>query len=355
MMKKILFIIPNLQNVGPVNMCLSLIKNLDDKFFEVYVYALGSGIHHEEFAHYANVRVFNRRNIFTLFKQLNKSNFDIIHSHCIISDLILFFSCASGVRITTIHNYPDIDSIYRRGQLIGSFLAFIQCISIKKIVKVACSDSVKKYCEIKLGMKDVYSIPNGVEQKKVSCKIINQDSLYNDQINFFYLGSLTIRKNVELVLDAFHMWSDEKNAQLHIIGTGDQEKYLREKFTNKKIIFHGLVSKPIDVIYYYDCFVSASNAEGMPLALLEAMSIGKAFICSDISPHVEVFEKTNNSGGVIFSLEDDAYSLMTAFTKYYEIKDKSKLSSLNQETYYSYYTDKKMATNYMQLYLYFFN
>lgn len=354
-MKKILFIIPDLQNVGPVNMCLSLVKNLDDNLFDISVYALGNGIRYDEFAHYANVSVFSRGNILTVFRQLRKGDFDIIHSHCIISDLVLFFSRAKGVRITTIHNYPDIDSIYRRGQWIGRFLAFLQCISIKKSIKVACSDSVKKYCEHKLGMKDVFPIPNGVEKKEPSNELIYKEDINSGTIHFFYLGSLTSRKNVELVLIAFIQWCNKKNSQLHIIGTGDQEKHLRKKFTNEKIIFHGSVSNPIDIIDSCDCFVSASNAEGMPLALLEAMSVGKAFICSDISPHVEVFEKTNQSGGIIFSLEDGVCSLIAAFTKYYEIEDKRELSFLNQEIYNNYYTDKKMATNYTQLYLSIFN
>ncbi|HHH4370546.1 TPA: hypothetical protein ACPZZ6_004041, partial [Escherichia coli] len=40
---KVLYILPDLSNAGPVNMCLSLIKGLDKKTFDINVAALGSG------------------------------------------------------------------------------------------------------------------------------------------------------------------------------------------------------------------------------------------------------------------------------------------------------------------------
>ena len=46
-----------------------------------------------------------------------------------------------------------------------------------------------------------------------------------------------------------------------------------------------MIQNPHELFVNFDCFVSASKAEGLPLALIESLSLGKAFICSDIEPH----------------------------------------------------------------------
>ncbi|WP_241655612.1 hypothetical protein, partial [Klebsiella michiganensis] len=40
---KLLYLLPDLSNAGPVNMCLSLIKGLDLNIYCVHVAALGDG------------------------------------------------------------------------------------------------------------------------------------------------------------------------------------------------------------------------------------------------------------------------------------------------------------------------
>ena len=47
-----------------------------------------------------------------------------------------------------------------------------------------------------------------------------------------------------------------------------------------------------------------SKAEGLPLALIESISLGNTFICSDIEPHREVYE-TLEEGGYLFDGSDD--------------------------------------------------
>lgn len=68
------------------------------------------------------------------------------------------------------------------------------------MVKVACSISVRDYCTNKLNFGKVIAIPNGVPPSAYSTKNVNVDS---GTINFYYLGSITARKNVEELLLAF--------------------------------------------------------------------------------------------------------------------------------------------------------
>lgn len=116
---KLLYLLPDLSNAGPVNMCLSLIKGLDLNIYCVHVAALGDGELIDEFKKYSEVIVYSRRQPVHFVRSIKKNNYDIIHSHTIIADLFSRM-LPSGIRkITTIHNYPDVDSIYRRGKIIG--------------------------------------------------------------------------------------------------------------------------------------------------------------------------------------------------------------------------------------------
>ena len=50
------------------------------------------------------------------------------------------------------------------------------------------------------------------------------------------------------------------------------------------------------------CFSIQSRRNA--LALLEALSLGKAYICSNIDPHMEVYKSDNGRSGFIYELEN---------------------------------------------------
>lgn len=344
---KVLYILPDLSNAGPVNMCLSLIKGLDKKIFDIHVAALGSGELIHQFEGFASVKIFPRSKILNFIKQIKVGNYDIIHSHTIIADLFSFTACSTAKKITTIHNYPDIDSVFRRGRIVGGGLYILQKIAIRSMVKVACSISVRDYCTNKLKFGKVIAIPNGVPPSAYSIKNVNVDS---GTINFYYLGSITARKNVEELLLAFSKWSVNKNAKLNIIGGGDLLEALSLKYNNNKIKYYGKTSEPAQTVIDFDCFVSASRAEGMPLALLEALSLGKAYICSNIDPHMEVYKSDNGRSGFIYELGNKE-ELIQSFDKYYNTPNRAMLSQNAKQCFDLYYDMSIMSEHYSKLYL----
>ncbi|HCI6538780.1 glycosyltransferase family 4 protein [Klebsiella variicola] len=343
---KVLYILPDLSNAGPVNMCLSLIKGLDKTKFDIHVAALGSGELIHQFENFSSVKIYPRTKILNFLKESKMGNYDIIHSHTIISDLFSSTLCSSAKKITTIHNYPDIDSVFRRGRIVGGGLYILQKIAISSMLKVACSISVRDYCTNKLNLRKVIAIPNGVSPSAYPIRNENVDS---GTINFYYLGSITARKNVEELLLAFSEWSINKNAKLNIIGGGDLLEALSLKYNDRKIKYYGKLSDPAQTVIDFDCFVSASRAEGMPLALLEALSLGKAYICSNIEPHVEVYKSDNGRSGFIYELGNKE-QLIQSFDKYYNTPNRAMLSQNAKQCFDLYYDMRIMSEHYSKLY-----
>ncbi|HDU3873422.1 TPA: glycosyltransferase family 4 protein [Klebsiella pneumoniae subsp. pneumoniae] len=168
--------------------------------------------------------------------------------------------------------------------------------------------------------------------------------------DFYYLGSLNNRKNVDFILQGFDLWSKGKNTRLHIIGDGENRKHLEKKFESENICFYGKINNPISKLTEFDCFVSASKAEGMPLALLESLSIGNVFICSDIDPHKEVYEKCQETCGYLFKLDDSYEDYIQKLDEYYFSIDKNKQSKIARDVFEKNYTSAIMAKAYQDLY-----
>lgn len=342
MKNKILFVVPSLKNAGPVNVCLTIIKNLPE-FYDIEVLALNEGERKSEFASRAKVTVFKRTEVLKALRFIRQGDFSVVHSHCTVSDIFNYLAFPSAPQVTTIHNYFEVDFVQTKGFVKGMLEGLVGRFMIRHFHKVACSYSVMKYCISQYAMKEVIAIPNGVEQPQRQHAVIHGNS-----VDYFYLGVLNKRKNVHQILEAFSTWCDDKQARLHIIGSGVDEKYLKEKFSNEKIVFHGSTDHPYSVYKDFDCFISASHAEGLPLALIESMASGKTFICSDIEPHKEVHDAFKGKSGFLFN--KTVSGLIDSLNEHYFFSDKESLSSNAKKNYLKNYSAKEMAIRYSDLY-----
>ena len=91
-----------------------------------------------------------------------------------------------------------------------------------------------------------------------------------------------------------------------IVGNGDLEGYLKELVAELKlqeqVIFAGYRNDIRDLLHVADGFVFPSLQEGLPVALMEAMSAGLPVVCSSIRGNVDLIE--NGVGGWIYDPRD---------------------------------------------------
>ncbi|MFQ0834066.1 glycosyltransferase family 4 protein [Citrobacter gillenii] len=286
----ILYIIPSFRKSGPVNVCLSLAKNISEND-TVSVLAFGGGDAIHDFSIYCkSVNIIPFWSIAAIYKFISNQKFDIIHSHCLLPDFLLcvmsyLMPMKKFITISTIHNYIDVDYVLSKGFFIGSLMGIMNRSSLKRLDSIiSCSKSVADYCRENYKIESS-SISNGVSS--VSDCLISKKK---EGVDFYYLGVINERKNVDFLISAFHMYKKKynNNDRLHIIGGGHGLDILQLDNDCGYIIFHGVQAKPHAIIASLDVYVSSSKAEGMPLALLESLSCGKPYICSDIPPHEEV-------------------------------------------------------------------
>lgn len=109
------------------------------------------------------------------------------------------------------------------------------------------------------------------------------------------------QKRQDLIIEAFNKLSIEHpDYQLEFYGTGEDEQRISKKAErNERIKLCGLTRDVAGVLQNATMFVLASDYEGIPNALLEAMSIGVPCVSTDCSPGGAALLIDNNVNGLL--------------------------------------------------------
>lgn len=222
-----------------------------------------------------------------------KRKADVIHFHSIgpasLIWLIKLFKPKTRV-IFTFHSQCYYNTKW--GKIAKSYLMLgerIGCRLADKVIVV--SKSLKKYVENKY-QRTVEYIPNGVRQ--IDNKPVNKiKELWGLEKDSYILSVSRIVKNkgLEYLVEAYK--KIETNKKLVIVGDGDFLEQLKEKAeNNKNIIFTGTqVGDTLAELFSNAAlFVQASEAEGLSISLLEAMSAKLPLLVSSIDANKEVVE-----------------------------------------------------------------
>ncbi len=134
-----------------------------------------------------------------------------------------------------------------------------------------------------------------------------------DEVNFLYLGVLVKRKGVMDLLKAVKHLDDEKLLQenkvtFNIGGTGDCEaelkQFVSENNLNNYVKFLGWVSGEAkkDILKANQILVLPSYNEGLPIAILEAISYAMPVVSTDVGSIAEAVKDGEN--GFLFEAGD---------------------------------------------------
>lgn len=160
---------------------------------------------------------------------------------------------------------------------------------------------------------NVSLIGNGVDIEKFKKHHPRPNKIDCKKITVFTIGRLIPSKGAQVLIEAFNLLSQKKqaNAKLIIAGGGPQKQELIDASKkNDNIIFLGFIGDPTPYFIYSNIFVLPSFYEGLPISLLEGLGSENACISTDIADlkdrfnDVALFVEPGNANQLSMALED---------------------------------------------------
>ena len=222
----------------------------------------------------------------------------------------------------------------------------VRSFSIKKSdIVVTPSQHLKNFI-LNLGFKNkIEIINNGVFLPEEKTNIFT-----NDQINITIVSRLVSHKNIKKIIRAISDLNDPL-IYLNIIGDGPELNQLQrislESNNKDNIIFHGKLNRD-DINHIFlksDIYIQASNYEGLPHSLLEAMSYGIPVLCTPVGECKEILG--NEDRGYILDLPVSKNNIKSKIS---EIIGEKNIANKKGERGKDFINEKYNLTNSFNLY-----
>lgn len=248
---------------------------------------------------------------------------DIVHIHAIGPALLTPMARLLGMKVVFTHHGPDYDRdkwgkaakfILKLGERMGTKYAN-EVIVISEVINDIL---VRKY-----NRGDCHLVYNGVSEPEI-CDYPEYFQELGIEEGKYILGMCRFvpEKNLHHLVEAFSK-IDNHGCKLVLAGDTDFEdeysRNLKAMARQHGVVLTGFIKgrKLHSLLTHTRCFVLPSSHEGLPIALLEAMSYKVPVIVSDIPANLEVGLKSEN---------------------YFSVGDVNALANKLQQNIYSPYT-----------------
>lgn len=240
--------------------------------------------------------------------------YDVVHFHALGPSLCAPLARLAGLKVvTTVHALDFRRAKWGRVAKLALRLGAWSAIRVPHRT-IVVSRQLQTYFEREYGRATTY-IPNGVDAPELSPSDVDLRRPGNRHLLF--LGRLVPEKGVHTLIEAYRML--ETDVPLVIAGpashSDDYELRLRDLATgDPRITFVGPVydQEKSDLFARTYAFCQPSTLEGLPIVLLEAMSLAICPVVSDIPEHLEVVSGDSGERSAIVFHADDSGSLRDA-------------------------------------------
>lgn len=295
--------IPNVMG-GVETHCEELFPRIAAKGFDVTVIRRKSYVH-DSLAEWKGVKLVDIETpkkksfeaIVHTFKAILKAKAlgaDVVHIHAIGPALLTPMARLLGMKVVFTHHGPDYDrdkwgkaakTMLKLGERMGTRYAN-EVIVISEVINDIL---VRKY-----GRRDCHLIYNGVPEPEICEYPEYFEELGIGKGNYVLaMCRFVPEKNLHHLVEAFSK-IDAKGCRLVLAGDTDFEddysRRLKAEAREHGVVLTGFVKgrKLHSLLTNARCFVLPSSHEGLPIALLEAMSYRLPVIVSDIPANLEV-------------------------------------------------------------------
>lgn len=306
--KQVLFIVPWLSVGGGDMVNLNIAKSLDSKKYSLHFITTEISDHKwEKKFKKISRNIFHIRNIIEntdyfweynnlILQYIERANIDVI----IISNSAIGYTCLPAIKDRFPH-IKIIDILHGQGgsKEGGGFPAFSNPYDDYIETRVVINYYLKKYLIDRYGIKasKIQVIHNTIDTNKYSSKLRDLDSKFI----VTYVGRLSYEKHPEYFIDIAEKVLSRTNRndiRFHLIGNGPLYNELQNQISNKDL------SKYIKLKGYKDdvkkqlentnVLILCSEMEGLPIVLLEAMSMAVPCIASNVGGIPELIDEGVN-------------------------------------------------------------
>lgn len=290
---------------------LSLVENLDRNLFDPIVLSFTEGPMVDRLrAMNISTRVIHTEKPFDRSKRemvkrfLRQEQVELVHAHgtraC--SNIL---SAARSLQIPvvyTVHGWsfhPDQPFLTRTLRMMGE-----RYLTSRTTLNISVSSSNRQTGRDTIGNFDSRVINNGIDRTKFNPEksftdIRKELSIPPDDLLIVFIARFTAHKQPLSLIQAFRQALPElPGMHLLLAGDGDQKeeavRMINGMGLQDKITLQPFRQDVPDVLAAADIFVLPSLWEGLPIGLLEAMSMGKAVIATEVDGTREIVQDKEN-------------------------------------------------------------
>ena len=236
------------------------------------------------------------------YRAINKAKklgADILHIHAIGPALLVPYAKMLGMKVVFTHHGPDYDrdkwgraakAVLKLGERMG-------CMFADDVIVI--SDVIRNLIKEKYGRtKNVHLIYNGVSEPEI-CDYPEYFKELGIEKGKYILGMCRFvpEKNLHHLVEAFaKIRKENPSSDIRLVLAGDTDfeddysRRLKAMARENGVVLTGFIKgrRLHSLLTHCLCYCLPSSHEGLPIALLEAMSYGVKVIVSDIPANKEV-------------------------------------------------------------------
>jgi|GEM_PF-5025348 glycosyltransferase involved in cell wall biosynthesis len=314
---KILYTLPDLHFGGTSNLLVQTLPDLAKKH-EVYLIYFGvddtmrkkfeaSGIYPARINYYGLKNAVKAASV--LRKFIKKEKIELVHANLILDKFIVGLAI-QGMKTRSVATIHSADTLLAEKSLKHKLWFKLENLLHNKVFDktIVVSAAAKNIALSKrrIKKKKINILHNGIQGLE---KHIPNNKIFNAEEDIIFGTACRFQeiKGLHRLLDVFaKLHIDLPNLKLILIGDGPlrdglEREIIEYQLENSVHItgFTDDVALYLNQLHYY---VNSSFSEGLPISVLEALSLGKPVIASNVGGLPEVIEKNYN--GLLVNFED---------------------------------------------------
>jgi len=277
---------------------------------------------------------------------------DVVHTHMAVQRYVfpVMLRHRAVVAIHTVHNLAEHET--------DSFGRLVHRIAFRKrVLPIGISQEVSASVKRTYGLECKAVIPNCIPVENYRHNPVDrvrwrdENGLTSDAVVFSCVGRLEPQKNPLLLLQAI---AEVKDPRAHLVLSGDGslrerlEAYTQAHNLRDRVHFIGKQNDVPSVLAGSDIFVLASNWEGNPLAVMEAMAAGLPVIATGVGGVPELVQSGDQGLLVPAGDRTGFAAAMTALL--YEVETRHAMGHAAQARANREFKVERMVNAYANLY-----